>query len=298
MTRHADQLAIQAPPQHADAETLDQPAAAPARPAPIGGLTVGRVDDPAEIAAEARATSVLSRLRRFGGGPRAATAHSSASRAEVGRSGGSVETSRSHQISSSLGRGAPLSDAVRSRMEAGFGTSLAHVRVHDDPSAARHSAALGAKAFTVGNDVFLGPGIDPVDAQGEHVLAHEIAHVLDEGGARATPVRRNPGDGDEPAELTAAQIVAAAAAGGGAGRNFGIGSATRARSDEAGLLWTGLAAAPADDQWFSADGQKRYRPPSHKPSLGITQANFESGPPDKRPRKNLWSTNAHLTITD
>jgi len=304
MTRH-EQLTISAPPREAEASTAEHAEARHPHPAPLAGLTVGHADDPAEVAAEARATSVLSRLRRFGGAPRSGGARPSAAPAEVGRSGGAVEAGRGHQISSRLGRGAPLSEAVRQRMEAGFGTSLGHVRVHDDPSAAQHSSALGAKAFTVGNDVFLGAGVDPGDAHGEHVLAHEIAHVLDEGGARATAVRRAPEDGDDadggaPAELTAAEIVAAAAGGGG-GRNFGIGSATRARSDEAGLLWTGLAASPGGNQWVSADGQKRYRPPTLKPSHPdgpTTQANFESGPPAKRPHKDLWASNAHLTITD
>ncbi len=313
MTAHADKLTIPAPTQQADAATPAHGSASQLRPAPVAGLTVGHVDDPAEVAAEARATSVLSRLRRFAEGSvvaaeaptttslarlrRYGTAHPT--QTEVGRSGGAVEAGRGHQISSRLGRGAPLSDGVRRRMEAGFGTPLGHVRVHDDSAAAQHSAALGAKAFTVGNDVFLGGGINPVDAGGEHVLAHEIAHVLAEGGARATPVRRNPEDGDPvpaPAQLSAAEIVASAANG---RKNFSIpGFATSARSDEAGLLWTGLDVAPpaGTKYWVSADGQKRYRPPAYKPNESKTQSNFESLPP-ANPR-GFWKKNAHLDITD
>ncbi|WP_456786053.1 eCIS core domain-containing protein [Cellulomonas sp. P5_C5] len=304
MTRHVEKLAVPGSPTQADAGSPEHAAASPLRPAPVAGLAVGRVDDPAEVAAEARATSVVSRLRRFGGVSRPGPARSSTAPVEVGRSGGAVRTARSNQISSTLGRGAPLSDAVRRRMEEGFGTSLGHVRVHDDPSAAQHSAALGAKAFTVGNDVFLGAGVDPTRERGEHVLAHEIAHVLDEGGAQHTPVRREPGDSDDedgaPAEMTAAEIVAAAV---NPVRDKAIGSATTARSNEAGLLWTGLAVAPVGTPkgyWVSADGQKRYRPPAVKPSLGKTQSNFESGPPlpPKRPLKDIWASNAHLDITD
>lgn len=102
-----------------------------------------------------------------------------------------------------------------------------------------------------------------------------------------------------PVERTAAEIVEAA---GKVTTKVGlIGSATRARSDEAGLLWTGLTTPPTGTvkgYWISSDGNRRYRPPSYKPTLKLTQSNFESGPPPSRPHKDNWDTNAHLTITD
>ncbi|KQY25056.1 hypothetical protein ASD16_06295 [Cellulomonas sp. Root485] len=188
MTEHVENLMVPAVPTPAASATARTTAPSQLRPAPVAGLTVGRADDPAEVAAEARATSVLSRLRRFHDDRwPAGTERSSTAQVEVGRSGGAVSTVRSREISDRLGDGAPLSEAIRRRMEAGFGTSLGHVRVHDGPAAAQHSAALGATAFTVGNDVFLGGGVDPLDAHGEHVLAHEIVHVIDEGHTPERP---------------------------------------------------------------------------------------------------------------
>ncbi|WP_028051113.1 DUF4157 domain-containing protein [Cellulomonas sp. URHD0024] len=196
MSEQAEKLAVPAAPAPVGTSgTAAGPAPSPLRSlVPVAGLTVGNADDPAEVAAEVRATSVLSRLRRFDEeGPPADTQRSSTAHVEIGRLGGAVSTVRSRHISDRIGDGAPLSEAVRRRMESGFGTSLSHVRVHDGPSAAQHSAALGATAFTVGNNVFLGTGVDPLDAHGEHVLAHEIAHVLDEGHAPATSVHPEAG---------------------------------------------------------------------------------------------------------
>ncbi|MBT0993553.1 DUF4157 domain-containing protein [Cellulomonas sp. DKR-3] len=293
MTRHAQTAHAHAPEAEAPVATAAPPGTAPPlHPAALTGLTVGHVDDPAEAAAESRATSVLARLRRYSGGPGGSAGSRSASQpAEVGRAGGAVAADRSSQITSMLGRGAPLAPDVRSRMEAGFGTSLDHVRVHDGPAAARHSDALGANAFTVGSDVFLGSGIDPGDPRGEHVLAHELAHVVAEpGGSHA---RRDPKDG-EPKELTASEIAAGALTG---KKNFSLdGVASTAVADAAGLLWTGLTADPGGDQWTSADGTKRYRRPKFKPNQGKKQANYESLPP-ANPR-GFWKRNAHLDITD
>jgi filamentous hemagglutinin len=44
--------------------------------------------------------------------------------------------------------------------------------------------------------------------------------------------------------------------------------------------------------WVSKDGLRQFRPPSYKPSLGKTQANFES-----RPTRGVrWPNNGHLDI--
>lgn len=186
--------------------TIEEPGPRPAEgthlhPTPVVGLTVGHAADAAEVAAEARATSVLGRLRRFGAGSAAAgPAASTAPASAMGAGGGTVDAGRSAQISAQLGGGSPLPSPVKGRMESGFGASLDHVRVHDGPEAARHSAALGAQAFTVGNDVFLGTGkVGSGGAHGEHVLAHELAHVLANDSGQH--VRRMPPANPTPKAL-------------------------------------------------------------------------------------------------
>lgn len=82
--------------------------------------------------------------------------------------------------------GRPLDPATRAFMEDGFGHDFGPVRVHDDATADRAAAALGAQAFTVGNDVIFSAGrYSPTTPSGRWLLAHELTHVVQQ--SRATP---------------------------------------------------------------------------------------------------------------
>ena len=53
------------------------------------------------------------------------------------------------------------------------------VRVHDDPSAARAARAVGARAFSLGEDIFFAAGhYQPWSSAGRELIGHELAHVL------------------------------------------------------------------------------------------------------------------------
>lgn len=83
------------------------------------------------------------------------------------------------------GRGQPLPDAVRGKMERFFGTDFSSVRVHVGPEA----PAIGALAFTVGDTIVFAPGqYDPTSPRGQQVLGHELAHVVQQRAGRV----RNP----------------------------------------------------------------------------------------------------------
>lgn len=76
-------------------------------------------------------------------------------------------------------RGVPLDPGVRSDMEARFGADFSGVRVHDDARANSLAADADAKAFTVGSDVVFSAGrFDTATSEGRHLLAHELAHVV------------------------------------------------------------------------------------------------------------------------
>jgi hypothetical protein len=201
-----------APPSAAAAPTSSVPAA----PAPVAGLVVGHADDPAEHAADARADAALARLRSHHaaddpaaaahrhdpgcGHLRRSTAPTAPSTAQVGLEGGDLDSATTTRIESRRAAGAPLPGAVRRRMETAFGTSLGHVRMHDDAESGRLNAAMSAQAFTTGRDIFFGAGqFAPGTETGDHVIAHEIAHVLAEGA----PVRRLFGLGKTPEEKAA-----------------------------------------------------------------------------------------------
>jgi hypothetical protein len=76
-------------------------------------------------------------------------------------------------------RGDPLESSVRGFMEARFGVDLRGVRVHTDRSAVEAARRLNAHAFTRGAHIWFGLGqYAPEKAHGRWLIAHELAHVI------------------------------------------------------------------------------------------------------------------------
>ena len=101
--------------------------------------------------------------------------------------------------------GEPLPATVRARFEPGFGKDLSGVRVHRDAAAAEASQSIGARAFAVGNQIAFGAGQwAPGTAQGDHLIAHELAHVV-QGAPGRSVIRRDSlrRAGDQPDAATA-----------------------------------------------------------------------------------------------
>ena len=90
--------------------------------------------------------------------------------------------------------GRPLSDATRSFFEPRFGHDFSGVRVHTNAEARDSARAVNALAYTVGRDiVFAAEQYAPDSASGKRLLAHELAHVVQQGGAHDTPaLQRQP----------------------------------------------------------------------------------------------------------
>jgi hypothetical protein len=83
-----------------------------------------------------------------------------------------------------LGAGTALDGVVRSRMESVFRHDFSDVRVHTGSAAAQWSDRLDAHAFAVGRDVAFGPGqYRPGTIVGDALIAHELAHVVQQRGA-------------------------------------------------------------------------------------------------------------------
>ena len=77
-----------------------------------------------------------------------------------------------------------LSAAERAFFEPRFGVDLSGVRVHTDRAAADAAEAVGANAFTVGQDIVFGHGkYSPGSESGKRLLAHELTHVVQQSGA-------------------------------------------------------------------------------------------------------------------
>ncbi|HJZ76340.1 MAG TPA: DUF4157 domain-containing protein [Vicinamibacterales bacterium] len=75
--------------------------------------------------------------------------------------------------------GQPLDPVTRGVMEAHFGHDFSKVRVHADARATESAQAINALAYTVGSDVVFGAGrYAPDTSQGKRLLAHELAHTI------------------------------------------------------------------------------------------------------------------------
>lgn len=226
MSNHAPQHATRPvrrlPPQH---ETTASETPAPAALIPLAGLAadhgsvhagerrpaepterlqVGSADDAAEQRAERAAGDAMARLRGLEADPSThderqcadlATLrrwHEPAASPEVGAEGGPLAAGTERMLQASRGRGEPMPDPLRGRLESAFGASLSGVRLHSGSEAAQMSRRLGAAAFTMGHDVYFRDGMPDTSTQeGVHVLAHEVAHALEAGGAaQPEPLRR------------------------------------------------------------------------------------------------------------
>ncbi len=108
-----------------------------------------------------------------------------------GAKGGEVADSVAQAIRGRRGGGRPLPPAARRFFESRFGTGFAGVRVHADETAARLASAIGARAFTYGQDIFFGTGeFAPDRPAGRHLLAHELTHVLQQRSGQPLLQRR------------------------------------------------------------------------------------------------------------
>jgi hypothetical protein len=117
-------------------------------------------------------------------------------------------------IRAELGDGQSLPGSVRARMESAFGTSFDRVRLHDDANAAQLSDRLNARAFTIGEHVAFGSGeFRPGTIAGDALIAHELAHVVQQGhGAPARGPLYKSGHTDSALEQDADTAAAGAVA--------------------------------------------------------------------------------------
>jgi hypothetical protein len=151
-------------------------------------LAVGASNDPLEGEAERVADQVVA-------GPEGATPPS-VQRQTVGSPAGMSRAPAS--VDRALGApGQPLEPAVRQDMEGRFGHDFARVRVHSGGAAEQSARDVDANAYTVGHDIVFGSGqFAPASNRGRRLLAHELAHVVQQGpGApilRAQPKKKAP----------------------------------------------------------------------------------------------------------
>ncbi len=171
-------------------DAVREQAPAHERAAPAAGavrvqakMAVGAHDDAYEIEADRVAAEVVARLggtAALSGAPQVARRPDPAM--SVGPEGGELDAATESRIQSMRGGGSPLAPSVRAPLESAMGADFGAVRIHEGSEATKLSRSIGASAFTVGADVFF-QGRVPAGNEGTHLLAHELTHTLQQGGA-------------------------------------------------------------------------------------------------------------------
>ena len=94
-----------------------------------------------------------------------------------------------HEVLRSSGQ--PLEPGTRDFMESRFGYDFSRVKVHTDSRAAASSQAIQARAYTAGDNVVFGSGqYAPHTESGQRLLAHELTHVVQQGGGQGSRISR------------------------------------------------------------------------------------------------------------
>ena len=135
---------------------------------PAGGLRIGAAHDALEHEADRMADAVTSTTDRPSV-PNAVAGDAAASAPSV-----------VHDVLN--GPGHPLDPPTRAFMEPRLGMDLGDVRLHHDDRAADSARAVQARAYTVGTHIVFGAGqYAPDTSPGRWLLAHELAHVGQQG---------------------------------------------------------------------------------------------------------------------
>jgi hypothetical protein len=140
--------------------------------------------------------------------------------------GETAEDDIGSRIQARAGGGSSIDPGVQRQMEGAMGADLSGVRVHTDGEADHLARSVDSVAFTTGNDIFFRAGAyNPGTPEGQHLLAHEATHTIQQAQG---PVAGTPRDGgvavsdpsdsfEQAAEQNAARVTSSMGSGGGDG---------------------------------------------------------------------------------
>lgn len=102
------------------------------------------------------------------------------------------------KLTLSKGSGTGLPDQTRSHFESALGADFSGVQIHTGADAVEMNKDLGAHAFTHGSDIYFNAGkYDPSSSSGKRLLAHELTHTLQQGGALRTKAQPGTNNGGQ-----------------------------------------------------------------------------------------------------
>jgi hypothetical protein len=169
------------------------------RPKKVDKLSDQEMHDAAELEAKAPPYEGSNQVRPKGREDTAST------RARC-QGGSVVPGDVEERIEQSRGRGRPIEDGMRERMERAFDADFAQVQLHTDGPSDALNRALGARAFTTRHDIFFRAGeYDPQRSDARELLAHELTHVMQQ--ARGVRAKLVVGVADDAYEREADEVA-------------------------------------------------------------------------------------------
>ncbi|SHE51896.1 eCIS core domain-containing protein [Pedobacter caeni] len=116
-----------------------------------------------------------------------------------------------NSLYSTKGGGRSLPAHMLTQMEGAFGADFSKVRIHDNSTAAQLNKDLNAQAFAHGNDIYFNSGkYNTNSISGQHLLAHELTHTIQQGGIqrKEIPPKSSHGPSLSPALNTTDPVIA------------------------------------------------------------------------------------------
>ncbi len=80
-----------------------------------------------------------------------------------------------------------LDEETRNWAESAFHSDFGQVRIHTGEQAAASASSIHARAYTVGSQIVLGAGVPSTGPEYRRLMAHELAHVVQQGRAPQRP---------------------------------------------------------------------------------------------------------------
>lgn len=165
---------------------------------PVTASAAGTVSRALRVPAEGEPVTpvagAITRIRRSAKDTRAPAA--------IGAGGGGLDQETESMLAAQTGRGRKLDAPVRRAMEPRFGHDFAAVRMHDDGAAHELNDRMSAQAFTVGNDIYMSRSApDASTKAGQGLLAHELTHVVQQGGVAARKMAGSEQDAEDAKQM-------------------------------------------------------------------------------------------------
>jgi hypothetical protein len=170
--------------------------------------------------------------------------------------------------------GQPLDLSLRRSFEAHFQADLSDVSVHTSEAAAESAQSLDALAFASGRDIYFARGkYAPFTADGRHLLAHELAHVVQQGAGRQPSI--------------AAQLSSGVSVG-------SPDDALEAEAEQSAIAFTNGVSAQEEPTGRAAATPPTQRVIQRQPASGGTTVDTSKADAIRKELDTFWPSNSKL----